>query len=121
MKILVDMNLSPRWEQVLSAANIEAKHWSKVGPANASDPDIMEWARMGDWVVLTQDLDFGAILAVTKGEKPSVIQIRSDDVSPEAASAMVVATIERIGAELAQGALVTLEPHKMRLRYLPLG
>jgi len=29
MKMLVDMNLSPRWVDVLIAANIEALHWTK--------------------------------------------------------------------------------------------
>jgi predicted nuclease of predicted toxin-antitoxin system len=31
-----------------------------------------------DYVVLTADLDFGSILAVTGRQKPSVIQIRDD-------------------------------------------
>src|SRR6218665_2467579 len=31
MKLLVDMNLSPRWVDVLADAGIEAAHWSAVG------------------------------------------------------------------------------------------
>jgi predicted nuclease of predicted toxin-antitoxin system len=30
VKILVDMNLSPEWLQVLAQAGWEAKHWSTV-------------------------------------------------------------------------------------------
>ncbi|MBV8795343.1 MAG: DUF5615 family PIN-like protein, partial [Hyphomicrobiales bacterium] len=37
MKLLVDMNLSPRWVKALIEAEIEASHWSTLGPANASD------------------------------------------------------------------------------------
>jgi len=43
----------------------------------------MAYARTHDFVVLTHDLDFGAILAATHGDKPSVVQIRAEDVSPD--------------------------------------
>lgn len=81
----------------------------------------MAFGRDGDWVILTQDLDFGAILAATQGEKPSVIQIRSEDVSPEAAGSAVIAAIRRLSLELEQGVLVTVDPRRTRLRYLPLA
>lgn len=120
MKILIDMNLSPRWVTVLSAAGISSAHWSSIGSAEAPDAEIIAHARDEGWVILTQDLDFGTILAVTHGEKPSVIQIRSEDVSPEAAANVVTATIRQMSAELEQGALVTLDPRQTRLRFLPL-
>lgn len=120
MKILIDMNLSPRWVLVLSAAGISAVHWSSIGSANAPDKEIITRASEEGWVILTQDLDFGTILAVSNGDKPSVIQIRSEDVSPEAAAKGVVATIWQLSPELEQGALVTLDPRQTRVRYLPL-
>lgn len=80
MKLLVDMNLSPRWAGMLADAGIEAAHWSTLGANNAPDSEIMAYARVNDYVVLTHDLDFSAILAATHGEKPSVVQIRAEDV-----------------------------------------
>ena len=44
---------------------------TQVGEPNARD-DIMDFARTNNYVVLTHDPDFGAILAVTHGDKPSV-------------------------------------------------
>jgi predicted nuclease of predicted toxin-antitoxin system len=44
MKLLVDMNLSPRWVSLLADAGIEAKHWSTLGAANAPDSGIMTFA-----------------------------------------------------------------------------
>ena len=44
MKLLVDMNLSPRWVEVLSRAGIEAVHWSRVGHEDAPDTIIMAYA-----------------------------------------------------------------------------
>jgi predicted nuclease of predicted toxin-antitoxin system len=68
------MNLSPRWATFLNDAYIKAVHWSMCGAANASDMEIMAYAKTHDFVVLTNDLDFSAILAVTNAEKPSVVQ-----------------------------------------------
>jgi predicted nuclease of predicted toxin-antitoxin system len=33
MKLLVDMNLSPRWVNLLAEAGIDAVHWSALGSA----------------------------------------------------------------------------------------
>ncbi len=41
MKIVIDMNLSPRWVNVLVQAGFEAEHWSTLGAANAPDTEIM--------------------------------------------------------------------------------
>jgi predicted nuclease of predicted toxin-antitoxin system len=40
MKLLVDMNLSPRWIALLRDSGWEATHWSALGKANASDSEI---------------------------------------------------------------------------------
>ena len=60
------------------------------------------------------------ILAVTHGEKPSVIQIRSADVSPDVIGKSVIIALRQMKAELEEGALVTLDPNRPRLRVLPL-
>ena len=120
MKLLVDMNLSPLWIGLLTGAGIEAAHWSSIGPANAPDSDIMAHAFANDFVVLTQDLDFSAILAVTHGEKPSVVQIRSEDLDLGTIGKQVVAAVIQMKAELEEGALLTIDPNRTRLRILPL-
>lgn len=120
MKLLVDMNLSPRWVKVLGAAGVEAAHWSSLGAYNAPDEEIMAYAKANRCVVLTHDLDFGAILAATHGEKPSVVQIRSEDVSPDVIGQAVIAALRQMAVELEEGALLTVDPKRTRLRLLPL-
>lgn len=120
MKLLVDMNLSPKWAGFLASAGFEAVHWSELGAANAPDSEIMHWARETGCVVLTSDLDFGTILAVTHGDKPSVVQLRSDNLSRENIGKQVVDALHQLESELLTGALVTIEPERTRLRILPL-
>ena len=122
MKLVIDMNLSPRWVGFLAGADagIEAVHWSELGPGDAPDVEIMAFAGTHGHVVRTHDLDFSAILAATHGDKPSVVQVRSEDVSPEAIGAAVVAALRQSAGDLAEGALLTVEPNRMRVRILPL-
>jgi len=120
MKLLVDMNLSPRWVSLLTDAGIGAAHWSMLGAADAPDAEIMAYARTNDYVVLTHDLDFNAILAATHGDKPSVVQIRAEDVKPAVIGKSVINTLRQMTAELDEGTLVTIDPSHTRLRLLPL-
>lgn len=120
MMLLVDMNLSPRWVALLTDAGWEAAHWSLLGKHSAPDSEIMAYAAEHNYVVLTHDLDFSAILAATHGQKPSVVQIRTGDVSPQVAGPQVVAAIHHLRAELEAGALVTVGPRRSRVRMLPL-
>ena len=120
MKLLVDMNLSPRWIGLLVDNGIEAAHWSTLGANNAPDTEIMTYASANGYVVLTHDLDFSAILAATHGEKPSVVQIRADDVSPDVIGLQVITALRQMASELADGALLTIEPNRTRMRLLPL-
>jgi predicted nuclease of predicted toxin-antitoxin system len=120
MKLLVDMNLSPRWIAVLVDAGFEAAHWSTLGEKNAPDPEIMAYAKNRGYVVLTHDLDFGAILAATHGEKPSVVQIRAENVSPDVIATQVIAALRQMAPELEEGALLTVDANRTRLRVLPL-
>jgi predicted nuclease of predicted toxin-antitoxin system len=120
MKLLVDMNLSPRWVGLLNDSGLQAAHWSVVGRANAPDSEFMACAAANGYVVLTNDLDFGAILAATQGEKPSVVQLRAEDVSPDVIGAKVVAALRQMEPDLEAGALLTVDPNRTRLRLLPL-
>ncbi len=115
------MNLAPRWQTTLAAEGIEAVHWSAVGAATAADHEIMAHAVASNAIVLTHDLDFGAILAASAADKPSVIQLRSDDVRPEACAEAVVAALRQLESELSVGALVTVDAARFRITLLPLS
>jgi predicted nuclease of predicted toxin-antitoxin system len=120
MKILIDMNLSPSWARVLNEAGIEAIHWSEIGLATTPDPAIMAYAAANGFVILTNDLDFGIALAIADREKPSVAQIRGEDLRPGSTGTHVVLALRQMRVELEAGALLTIDPKRTRLRLLPL-
>jgi predicted nuclease of predicted toxin-antitoxin system len=114
------MNLSPRWVDIFTSHDIEAVHWASIGSANAADTEIMAYAKTHNFTIFTHDLDFSVILAITHNDKPSVIQIRTGDVSPVISSRLVINAIHSAATEIEKGALVTIDLHKTRLRILPL-
>ena len=84
----------------------EAAHWSEMGDPRATDRTIMAWAAENGCIVFTHDLDFGAILAGTQAQRPSVIQVRARDVLPDHLETIVAAAIGQLESFLQTGALV---------------
>ena len=114
------MNLSPEWVQEFKLYDIEAVHWSTVGAFDAPDELLIDWARNNDHIIFTHDLDFGTALALTKAEKPSIIQVRTQNVTVTHLNTMVISTIKTYNKLLIKGALVVLDEDKSRIRILPL-
>ena len=118
MKLLLDMNIPPRWVKFLSDQGIESVHWSNVGESTAQDRQVMAYAQEHGYVVFTHDLDFGALLAARRTRGPSVIQVRTQMVVPEAIGDLVLKAIKQFARELEQGALITIDPYRSRARIL---
>jgi predicted nuclease of predicted toxin-antitoxin system len=80
----------------------------------------MEFARSNDMIVVTHDLDFGHMLAASHGKRPSVVQIRAEDVRPASIGFQVIAALTQMAADLESGALMTFDAGRARIRFLPL-
>ncbi|GHV79652.1 hypothetical protein AGMMS49944_14430 [Spirochaetia bacterium] len=119
MKILIDMNLSPRLTDTFIAEGIEAVHWRTLGPGNTPDTVIMDYARTNGYTILTNDLDFSAMLVAAHWPGPSVVQIRSEDDPPEMLIERVTDALISLAAEIEHGAIVTIDEHKTRVHILP--
>jgi predicted nuclease of predicted toxin-antitoxin system len=119
MKVVLDMNLSPKGTLTLGDAGYPSRHWSTLGPGGAPDSDIASYAATNGSIVLTNDLDFGKILAESNAAKPSVIQLRVADARPTIIGHLVLEALERHKDDLGQGALITIEDRRTRIRALP--
>jgi len=120
VKIVIDMNLSPNWVPTLEAAGWTAIHWASVADPKASDRTIADWAQENGYMVLTHDLDFGTILALTHRKGPSVIQVRGQDVLPDRMGRLVIAAIRQHEDDLLAGAILVVGHRKNRVRILPI-
>lgn len=81
----------------------------------------MDWAVANGHVVLTHDLDFGTLLALTHETGPSVIQVRTQDVLPAHLEPLLIAALRQHESDLAAGALLVVDEGKSRVRVLPIN
>jgi len=120
VKLLLDMNLPPSLTATLRSAGFTAVHWSETGDPRAADTTVLDWARASGHILVTHDLDFGALLAAGGQRSPSVIQLRTGDLAPDAYAPLLIAALNQTSDVLADGALVTVSPSESRVRILPL-
>ena len=120
MRILLDMNLSPKWVEFLAGDGITAIHWSEIGDPKATDREVMHWAVENDCVVFTHDLDFSMLLALTEADGPSVVQLRTQDVMPDTVATVVLSVLQTHWSALEAGAVITIDLVSSRIRMLPL-
>jgi predicted nuclease of predicted toxin-antitoxin system len=114
------MNLSPSWVDRLSRDGFENVHWSTIRAATAPDVEILAWANEHAFVVLTNDLDFSAILAASAGATPSVVQIRTQDLLSDAAVSIVATAVKAHREDIERGSLLSIDEGGTRVRMLPL-
>jgi len=120
MKILFDMNIPYTYSALFKKRGVDTLRWSDVGAPNAEDLEIMGYARDHDYVILTCDLDFSAILSATHELKPSVVQIRASVLNAEHAVDVIIAALLQNSDSLKKGAILSIDIKKARFRLLPL-
>lgn len=76
MKILADLHISPETVFFLKSLGHDTVRVNEIMPPTSSDKEIVQAAITNNRVVLTQDLDFSEIIALSGKTKPSLISLR---------------------------------------------
>lgn len=122
MRFLIDNALSPVVAEGLRQAGHDATHVRDHGLAAAEDEVIFTHAEREQRVIVSADTDFGTILALREAALPSVILFRgATPKKPADQVKLLVANLAEIGPVLARGAVVVIEPQRIRVRMLPIG
>ncbi len=120
MKFLLDMGLGRSTAVFLRARGYDAVHLREQGLQRLSDERIIEKARQEKRIILTHDLDFGRLMALSRKNLPSVITFRLDNMKPIYVNHYLAQTLTRFAAELETGALISVNEQAIRLRSLPI-
>jgi predicted nuclease of predicted toxin-antitoxin system len=121
MRFLADAGISPRTVDFLKHLGHDAVHVRTLALQRATDPDLIERARVDSRVVLTFDLDFGEVLALGVLVEPSVILFRLTDERADSVNQRLSTVLAERAADLESGALVLIEDTRYRVRKLPIG
>jgi predicted nuclease of predicted toxin-antitoxin system len=120
MRFLLDSNLSHRVAQLLRDAGIDATHVRDNDLQHATDSVILEFARQHAFVLVSEDTDFGELLARQCTVAPSFVLLRTyEPLTPDEQAAVLLANLPRLHDDLAQGAIVVIERSRLRVRCLP--
>ncbi|MEN6333311.1 MAG: DUF5615 family PIN-like protein [Phycisphaerales bacterium] len=120
VRFLADMNLSPLTVAALAKDGTDIVRVSSLLPANASDETILDLARREGRVVITQDMDFSALLALGGHDRPSLVTLRLLDTDPDVVTRRLQDVLPQIESVLRQGSAVTIEDGAVRVRRLPI-
>lgn len=123
MRFLIDQNLSPKVAIELANQGHDAVHVATYDLSTADDDEIFKRAEVENRVIVSADTDFGTLLAARKSKKPSVILLRLLDKFQLASEqvALISANLPKTEEDLNAGAIVVIEPNRIRIRKLPIG
>jgi predicted nuclease of predicted toxin-antitoxin system len=120
LRYLADMNISPRTVEALRQRGLDIVRVSSLLPADAPDSEILRRARQEDRVVVTQDLDFSALLALGGCRRPSLVTLRLSLADPDTVTARLQQVLPHIERALQRGSAVTVDDRVVRVRNLPI-
>jgi predicted nuclease of predicted toxin-antitoxin system len=122
VKLLIDNALSPHMVIPLQQAGHDTAHVREYGMQRADDSAILERAEKENRVVVSADTDFGTLLALRQKSRPSVVLFRGPTSrEPARVAARLLAEIPLHTTSLESGCILTIEPHRSRVRRLPIG
>jgi predicted nuclease of predicted toxin-antitoxin system len=75
VRFLIDAQLPPALARLLDERGHQAEHGTEVGPADASDRAIWQYALDHDAVIVTKDEDFADMVAIG-ADGPPVVWVR---------------------------------------------
>jgi predicted nuclease of predicted toxin-antitoxin system len=95
-------------------------HLREQGLQRLDDRDIIRKARAEGRVILTHDLDFGRIMALSQSHLPSVITFRLSNMQPSSVNHYLLQVLDLFAEDLETGALVSVSETSIRVRPLPI-
>ncbi len=120
MKFLADMGISPSTVNELRHQGYDAVHLIEQELERLADRDILLKAQAEERILLTVDLDFAQLSAMSGESFPSVILFRLGNVSRDVIEARLQEVLDRCAEALEMGAIISVSDEVFRVRRLPI-
>jgi predicted nuclease of predicted toxin-antitoxin system len=119
VKFLADVGVAPRIVDWLRANGYDARHLAEENLHRLSDGEIFQKATREQRVLLTFDLDFAEIVALSGSAEVSVILFRLKDTRVDFVLSRLAAILRESGHLLPSGVILLVEDTRHRIRRLP--
>ena len=121
MRFLADMGVDTRVVDWPRREGHDANHLREEALHRMPNGDIFTKAIVEDRVILTFDLDFGEIAALTAGRKAGVVVFRLHNTRTPHVIDRLATVLAASSDALEHGAVIAVEETRHRVRHLPLG
>lgn len=120
MKFLADMGISLRTVMWLRSRGYDVVHLRDEGLQRLPDNEILIKPRAEGRILLTVDLDFAEILAVSGESLPSVILFRLGNENYDAINERLTQILSESQEDIELGAIIPVSNETFRVRRLPI-
>jgi predicted nuclease of predicted toxin-antitoxin system len=121
MKFLADMGISLRTVVWMRDRGYDIKHLREEGLQRLPDEEIIVKANVEQRIILTLDLDFSRLLALSGEQFPSVILFRLGNENYHIINDRLQAVLSQCREDLQAGAIVSVSSESLRVRQLPIS
>lgn len=120
MKALLDMPVSPGLLEVLEQHGHEGIHAYAFGQGRATDQELMAIARREGRIIITADLDFAQLLALSSAAGPGVILFRGGNFSEAEMRHLLERVLQTVPPEMLERSVCVVDKKRVRVTPLPL-
>jgi len=121
MKALLDMPVSASLVDVLQVHGHEGVHAHDLGLDRAPDSELLAVARREKRIIITADLDFPRILALSSAEGPGLILFRGGNYPDAEMRDLLERVLAEVSPEVLGVSVCVVDKQRIRLTRLPLG
>jgi predicted nuclease of predicted toxin-antitoxin system len=121
VKFLIDMPLPPTLARWLQGEGHDAVHAVDLGMERALDRELIERAINDGRTIITADLDYPRLLALTGATGPSLILFRGGDWSEAAVIARIAQVLDGLTEQDIEQGLLVIDRNRVRRRRLPIS
>ena len=119
IRFLLDMGIAQSTGAFLRSQGHDVVHLSEQGLERLLDDKIVAKAQEEERAIVTHDLDFGRIVALSGRSVPTVLTLRLSDMRPKGVNAALEVVLREALPSLERGALVAITDTGIRIRELP--
>jgi predicted nuclease of predicted toxin-antitoxin system len=120
MNFLLDVPVSPTLISLLEAYGHGGVHVHQIGLHTASDESLLALARREHRIVITADLDFPRLLALSAANGPGLVLFRGGNYSEAEMRALLRRVLEKVSSEQLAQSVCVVDKRRIRLTNLPL-